>query len=1049
MIRRIVDASVRNRYLVVLITAGVAAFGLRAAGDLKIDAVPDITNVQVQVLTQAPALGPEEIERFVTFPVENAMSGLPALEAIRSISRDGLSAVTLVFEEGTDLYFARQQVAERLGEARESIDAVYGVPELGPVTSGLGEMYAFEVRGEPACPRPAPPRTDERDDGCWSLMELREILDWQIAPEVRSVAGVVELNVFGGELKTYEVAPEPDALRAFGLGLGDVTAALERNNVSTGGGTIVHAGERRLVRGEGLLSSLDDIRKVVVTTRDDGTPVRIADVASVHLAPMIRLGAVTRDGRGEVVSGIVMMRIGQNARQVAVDVRERLDSIASSLPEGVTIETYYDRKDLVDRTVETAAFNLLEGGVLVVVVLLLLLGSLRGGLLVASVIPLSMLAAFIGMRALGVSGNLMSLGALDFGILVDGAVVIVESVVVALALREPPHPSGRVRDAARDVARPVVFGVGIILLVYVPVLGLQGIEGKMFRPMAATVLLALSASVILALTFVPAASAIVFRGARVADRDTWVMRWLRRGYEPLLDRVMKRPVAAAAGALAFTILSVVVALGLGAEFVPRLEEGAIAMHAMRLPSVSLEESVAATTRVEEVLHEHFPDEVDTVISRTGRPEVATDPMGIELTDVFIMLTPRSEWSRAESMDELVEAMERVLTDQVPGQAYAFSQPIEMRSNELLEGARSDVAIQIRGDDLATLARLGEEVAAALRQVEGANDVMVEPLAGAPVLDVEVDRDAIARFGLDARDVTSAIGAVAGTPVGYVHRGQRRFRIQVRLPPEARSRVESLRRLPIALPRGGTVALSEVARIESGEGPASISRHAIHRRTTVQVNVRDRDVAGFVADAQAAIGAAVDFPTGYTVAWGGQHQNLKEATERLAFTVPAVLLAIFVLLMLVYGSARPALLVYVNVPIAATGGIFALALRGMPFSISAAVGFIAVFGIAVLNGVVLVSTIRDLQEQGQGLGEATRAGARRRLRPIAMTALTDALGFLPMAISTSAGAEVQRPLATVVIGGLTTATLLTLFVLPAVYARWGGRPRGTSLPPAEA
>lgn len=1049
MIHRIVDASVRNRYLVVLITAGIAAFGLRAAQNLKIDAVPDITNVQVQVLTQAPALGPEEIERFVTFPVENAMSGLPALDEIRSISRDGLSAVTLVFEEGTDLYFARQQVAERLSEARESIDAAYGVPELGPVTSGLGEMYAFEVRGEPACPRPAPPRTTEDDDGCWSLMELREILDWQIAPEVRSVRGVVELNVFGGELKTYEVSPEPDSLRAFGLGLGDVTAALERNNVSTGGGTIVHAGERRLVRGEGLLSSLDDIREVVVTTRDDGTPVRIADVAAVHLAPMIRLGAVTRDGRGEVVSGIVMMRIGQNARQVAVDVRERLDEIASSLPEGVTVETYYDRKDLVDRTVETAAFNLLEGGVLVVVVLLLLLGSFRGGLLVASIIPLSMMVAFIGMRALGVSGNLMSLGALDFGILVDGAVVIVESVVVALALRDPPHPSGAVRDAASDVARPVLFGVGIILLVYVPVLGLQGIEGKMFRPMAVTVLLALAASVILALTFVPAASAIVFRNTKVQDRETRVMRWLRKGYAPLLDRVMKRPVAAAAIALGLTAFSVVVGMGLGAEFVPRLEEGAIAMHAMRLPSVSLEESVAATTRVEEVLNERFPDEVDTVISRTGRPEVATDPMGIELTDVFIMLSPRSEWTQADSMDELVEKMENVLTDQVPGQAYAFSQPIEMRSNELLEGARSDVAIQIRGDELPVLARLGETVAAALREVEGAKDVMVEPLAGAPVLNVEVDRAAIARFGLDARDVTSAIGAVAGTPVGHVYRGQRRFRIQVRLPPEARSRVESLQRLPIALPRGGTVALSEVAHIERTEGPASISRHAIHRRTTVQVNVRDRDVASFVAEAKAAIEAEVDFPTGYTIAWGGQHQNLEEATERLAFTVPAVLLAIFVLLMLAYGAARPALLVYVNVPIAATGGVFALALRGMPFSISAAVGFIAVFGIAVLNGVVLISTIRDLQERGRPLREATRDGARRRLRPIAMTALTDALGFLPMAISTSAGAEVQRPLATVVIGGLTTATLLTLFVLPAVYARWGGEPRGTSLPPPAA
>ena len=723
----------------------------------------------------------------------------------------------------------------------------------------------------------------------------------------------------------------------------------------------------------------------------------------------------------------------------------KLRAVAETLPEGVTLETYYDRKDLVDRTVRTAATNLLEGGVLVVVVLLLLLGSLRGGLLVASVIPLSMLAAFIGMNALGVSGNLMSLGAVDFGILVDGAVVVVESVVVALALRGPPHRSSTVRDASRDVARPVLFGVGIILLVYVPVLGLQGIEGKMFRPMASTVILALAASVILALTYVPAASAIVFRGAKVGEKETRVMGWLRRLYEPALDRVLGRPYFAATVAAVVTVLAAIVGTTLGAEFVPRLDEGAIAMHAMRLPSVALGESIAATTRVEEVLLDRFPDEVDTVISRTGRPEVATDPMGVELTDVFIMLHPRSEWTHADTMDELTAAMNRVLEEQVPGQAYAFSQPIEMRSNELLEGSRADVSIQIRGDDLPTLARLAAAVGGAIGQVEGARDVMIEPLEGAPVLEIEVDRPAIARFGLDAQDVTSAVGAVAGIQVGSVYRGQRRFAIQVRLPPEARE-VESLRRLPVALPGGGTVALAEVAQITLGEGPASISRHAIRRRTTVQVNVRGRDIASFVADAREAVRREVDLPSGYAIGWGGQHENLAAATERLAITVPVVLLAIFVLLLLTFGAARPALLVYLNVPIAATGGVFALALRGMPFSISAAVGFIAVFGIAVLNGVVLVSTIRDRQLDGRSPIDATGDAARRRLRPIAMTAMTDALGFLPMALSTSAGAEVQRPLATVVIGGLVTSTILTLLLLPAIVARWGGEPARSSLAP---
>ncbi len=1030
MIERVIDFSVRNRFLVIFFVLLVGALGLRALEDLPIDAVPDVTNVQVQVLTQAPALGPLEIEQFITFPVESVMSGLPRLEEVRSVSRFGLSAVTLVFEEGTDIYFARQLVGERLAEAREAIPAEYGSPEMGPISSGLGEIYMFEVRGDPAC-------EGEDTPECWSLMELREELDWSIAYQLRSVEGVVEVNTFGGELKTFEVQPDPTLMRGFGLGMGDLFDALIDNNVSSGGGYIAHAGEQRLIRSEGLLSSLDDIRQVVVATRDGSTPIRVADVAHVQLAPMIRQGALTRDGRGETVSGIVMMLIGANSREVSSAVAERIDEISASLPEGVTIETYYDRTELVDRTVTTAATNLIEGGVLVIVVLLLLLGSFRGGLLVASVIPLSMLAAFIGMRALDVSGNLMSLGAIDFGILVDGPVVIVERVVLVLSRRSPPHAPATVRKAARSVARPVLFAVGIIMLVYVPVLTLQGIEGKMFRPMAATVLLALAASVVLALTLMPAMSTFVFGRTTLGERETWLMRALRRAYEPALDVALRRRPVTIIGALLLVGVACAIAPTLGAVFVPRLDEGAIAMHAMRLPSVSLEESVRAVTRVEQVLLESFPDEVSTVISRTGRPEIATDPMGVELSDVYIMLQPIDGWTRAETKEELIQQMESALTEEVPGQAYAFSQPIEMRTNELLEGVRADVAVQVYGDDFATLADIGADMTRVLSDVDGAGDVMAEQVEGLPFLNIIVDRASIARYGVSARSVTDAVTTIAGRMAGQVFEGQRRFALQVRLPPDTRADLAAIERIPIALPAGGTVALGELARVEREDGPASVSRERVRRRMTIQVNVRGRDVASYVAEAQRRLREEVDMPPGYFVDWGGQFENLREAAGRLAIAVPAVLLLIFLLLFMTYGAARPAALVYLNVPIAATGGVFALAARGMPFSISAAVGFIALFGIAVLNGVVLVSAIRDRQREGEKLEDATREAARGRLRAIMMTALTDALGFLPMAIATTAGAEVQRPLATVVIGGLVTSTLLTLFVLPAVYSRWGG------------
>ncbi len=1023
MIERFVDFSIRNRALVIFAVLLVGALGLRSAQQLPIDAVPDVTNIQVQVLTTAPALGPLEVEKFITFPVETVMSGLPRLEEIRSISKFGLSSVTIVFEEGTDIYFARQLVAERLARARESIPKGYGNPTMGPISTGLGEIYQFTVQG----------------DGRYTPMELRTVLDWYIAYQLRSVPGVVEVNTFGGELKTYEVQLDPARLTALEIPLGDVFEAIERNNANAGGAYIQRAGEQLLIRGEGLIVDLDDIRRIVVATRHEGTPITVDDIGDVAVAPMVRQGAATIEGRGETVIGMAMMLMGANAREVSRDVEAKLEEIRPTLPEGVTIETFYDRTNLVNRTIRTVATNLIEGGVLVVVVLLLLLGNWRGGFLVASVIPLSMLGAFIGMRAAGISGNLMSLGAIDFGLIVDGSVVIVENVVRQLSARRPSERTlkSNVHEAALEVARPVAFAVAIIIIVYIPVLSLRGVEGKMFTPMALTVVFALTVSLVLALTWVPAMCTFVFRKG-VAEHETTLVRKIRQRYEPLLERSLARPKRTFATAGVLFALSLAAVPFLGAEFVPTLEEGAIAMHAIRLPSVSLEESVEAVTRVEQALRERFPDEIETVVSKTGRPEVATDPMGVELTDVILMLTPTSDWTAVDTKDELIEAIERTLRDEVPGQAFSFSQPIEMRMNELISGVRSDVAVSIYGEDLHALKKAGDDIIRILRDVPGAADVKGEQVAGLPVLRAQINRDRIARYGINASDVLDAISAMGGHRIGEVFEGQRRFALQVRFREDARSSIEAIRQIPIAAPTGALIPLGQLADLRVEEGPAQISRDRIQRRLTVEANVRGRDLSGFVSEAQARIEEAGVLPAGYFLEWGGQFKNLEEAAERLAVAVPAALLLIFMLLFMTYGAAKPALIVYLNVPFAATGGILALLLRGMPFSISAAIGFIALFGIAVLNGVVLISYILQLQDEGASLDDAVRQGALTRLRPVLMTAAVAAFGFVPMALATSAGAEVQRPLATVVIGGLVTSTFLTLLVLPAVYS-WFAKP----------
>ena len=1024
LLDRLVALSLRNRLLALIGLLLLVAIGLRAMLRLPIDAVPDVTNVQVQILTDAPALGPLEIERFITTPVEQGMGGLPHLEELRSISRFGLSAVTVVFAEGTDVWWARQAVGERIAEVRGEIPEGYGEPEMGPVSTGLGEIFQFEVRG----------------DGTQSLMDLRDVLEWQVAPRLRAVPGVVEVNAFGGELRTFSVQITPESLAAHGLTLADVFEALARNNVNVGGGYLEKGREQMLVRGVALLDTVERVGAVVVATTPEGTPVTVASLGSVSYAPMLRQGAVTRNGRGEVVSGIAMMLLGANSRVVSAALGAEVEDLRRSLPPGVSLEVFYDRTELVDRTITTVAENLAEGALLVAFVLLLTLGNLRAALIAAAVIPLSLLVAFIGMDALGVSGNLMSLGAIDFGLMVDGAVVILENVLHTVRTERAqgrPVDARTILAAVRRVARPVAFSVGIIILVYLPILSFTGIEGKMFRPMAITVVLALTGSLVLTLTVVPVLAELLLRGAQ--DGDTALIRLAERLYRPLLALALRLRPLPALLALGVFVASAAITPFLGAEFVPTLEEGSLAIQILRPPSVSLEESLRQATLVEQTLLAAFPDEVADVVCKTGRAEIATDPMGVDLSDGLIALHPHEQWTKAHSKEELVEAMQAKLLDSVPGVNFSFSQPIELRVNELIEGVRSDVAIVVYGDDLAALAQAGEAIAGAVQRVPGAADVKVEQVAGLPMLRIEVDPEKIARLGLSAEDVLAGVEALGGKEVGTVIQGQRRYALQVRFPEEVRADTTRVARILVGR-AGVRVPLGQVAAIVEEEGPLQVSHDGGRRRLTVEMNVRGRDVAGFVAEAERVIDAKLRLPPGYSLEWGGSFKNLAAASERLTVTVPLVLLLIFVLLQAMFGSTRLSLMVYANVPLAATGGILALLARGLPFSISAGVGFITLFGIAVLNGIVLVSHMRRLQEEGRSALDAAVTGAHDRLRTVVMTTLVAALGFLPMALATSAGAEVQRPLATVVIGGLVTSTALTLFVLPALYA-WGMGRRG--------
>ena len=1025
MIEHVLEWSLRNRFIVLVLTGLLIVGGFVALRGLPIDAVPDVTNVQVQVLTTAPALGPEEVERFITTPVELAMSGIPRLADVRSVSKFGLSAVTVVFEDGTDIYFARQLVNERLQAARAAIPAGYGDPELGPVTTGLGEIYQFEVRGDGMSP-----------------MELRTILEWEIAPRLRAIPGVVEINSFGGELKTYEVQVLPDRLTQYNVTLSDLFSALELNNANAGGAYIAKDAEQYLVRGEGLITSLDDIGDIVVTTdARHGTPVYVRQVADVQFAPMVRQGAVTRDGRGEIVAGITMMLMGANAREVVGNVKAAVAEMAPALKKlGVTIEPFYDRTEFVARTIQTVAKNLIEGGLLVIIVLFLMLRNLRAGLIVASAIPLSMLAAFIGMRYFRVSGNLMSLGAIDFGLIVDGAVIVIENAVRLIA--ERAHALKRaltvderaqvVLRASREVLGPVVFGVAIIAIVYLPILSLAGIEGKMFRPMALTVLFALAGSFVLSLTLIPVLAAL-FLPRTLSEKESIIVSQSRRAYGPALAWSIAHPRITTAMAGGLVLVSGVLAPFLGAEFVPRLDEGALAVQAWRLPSVSLEESIRQTGQIERVLKQ-FP-EVVTVVSKTGRAEIATDPMGVEISDVLVMLKPRKEWRTAKTREDLIAVLDSALAENLTGTIFSYSQPIELRVSELISGVRSDVALKIFGDDLGALEQSAGKAVGVIAAVPGAADVKAEQTAGLPLLRVTLNRRALARYGINASSVLDVVSTMGGRQAGVVLEGQRRFSLQVRFASGVRDDLLELHNLKVQASSGQLIPLGQLASIRIDEGPAQISHERGRRRITVEANVRGRDLAGFVAEAQDALAAADIVPAGYFTEWGGQFKNLQEATTRLLIVVPVALGLIFVLLYLSLGSAKLAALMYLNVPFAIPGGILALAVRGMPLSVSAGVGFIALFGVAVLNGLVLVSYIRQRRDAGATPAAAAAEGANVRLRQVLTTALVASIGFIPMAIATGAGAEVQKPLATVVIGGLITSTVLTLLVLPAVYAWW--------------
>ncbi|MGQ0508759.1 MAG: efflux RND transporter permease subunit [Myxococcaceae bacterium] len=1023
LLSSIVRASLRNRPMVLLATLLFFAIGLRAAFLLPMDAVPDVTNVQVQIITSAPALSPVEVEQYISVPVERAMAGLPRMNEVRSLSKYGISVVTLGFEDGTDLYFARQLILERMAEAEEAVPKQYGRPEMGPIATGLGEIFQFTVTGEGQ-----------------SLMALKEVLDWEIAPQLRMVPGVIEVNSFGGEAKEYQVVLDPHRLQASGLSVQEVVDALERSNGNAGGGYIERNREQLVVGTSGQVKDLEDLRAVVVGATAQGVPITVASIADVRFGARLRRGAASMDGKGEVVVGVAMMLRGENSRTVAQAVKQKLEELAPSMPEGTKVVPFYDRAALVDRTLRTVGKNLAEGALLVVLMLLLLLGDVRAGLIVALTIPLSMLFAVTVMSAFGMSGNLMSLGAIDFGLIVDGAVIIVENAVRRLS--EARVAQGRaltdeervntVERAAVEVRGASVFGELIIATVYLPVLALQGTEGKLFQPMAVTVLLALAGAFIISLTVIPVLSSYFLVPAE-HPRETWLMRALQRAYTPIFSRAWRHPRVTLGTGVVLLALAIAVFVRLGAEFVPQLDEGDLLVEARRLPGIALSESIATDHRLQSSAL--TVPEVAHVVSKTGAPDLATDPMGVEQTDVYLQLKPQNEWRAGMHKEDVGEAIHQALERDVPEVAGALSQPIQMRTNELVAGVKSDVAAHLYGPDLDILQTLADKMGERLSKVEGARDVRVERGAGLGHLRIQPDRSKLARYGLTLADVNLLTETIAvGRQTGQVFEQDRRFALTVRMNDHAVRDLESIRSLPLKASSGQVVPLGDVAQVEVEEGPAVVNREKQSRRRTVELNVEGRDLVSVVQAAQKALSQDLKLPAGYRIEWGGQFQNYLRARTRLAFIVPVALALIFFFLWLAFRSFTPALLIFANIPFAVIGGVFALAVRGLPFSISAGVGFIALFGVAVLNGLVLVSFAREREAQGESATQSIQEAARLRLRPVLMTALVAALGFIPMALSRAPGSEVQRPLATVVIGGLVSATALTLLLFPVLYGR---------------
>lgn len=1030
MINQIILFSINNKLFIGLLTIALIIGGLWSMTKVPLDAVPDVTNNQVQVITQSPNLGTEDIEQFVTYPVEVAMANLPGVTEIRSISRFGLSVVTIVFEDDMGTYLPRQLVAEKLTDVKEEIPPGLGEPSMGPISTGLGEIYQYTLK------------VDSAHRGQFTPSDLRTIQDWIVARQMAMVPGVVEINAIGGEIKQYEVAVSPDKLKAMGLSIVDVYDALQANNSNTGGAYIEKNHQANFIRGEGLARSLEDIENIVVTTVNN-LPIRIKDIASVQFGKAVRYGALTQDGEGEVVGGLVMMLKGANSNDVIALVKERMAEIQKSLPEGVIIEPLLDRSKLIAKTTATVSTNLLEGALIVIFVLVFLLGNWRGGLIVASTIPLSLLFAFILMNVFDVWANLMSLGAIDFGIIVDGAVIIVEGTVFLIhdKIIKKQSISAKDRDeiafsASSKMLNSAFFGQLIILIVFIPILALQGIEGKMFKPMALTFMFSMIGVMILCLTYVPMMSAWFLR-VRKNNKVSWGDRfvtWLENIYEVLIGKALQNAKSVVVSALLLLGLAAFTFSRMGGEFVPQLDEGDIAFHALLKPGSSLSETIQTTTQIEQILLDKFP-EVEKVVSRIGVAEVPTDPMPMDLADIFVIMAPSEEWVTTNSKDELVEMMKEEL-ELLPGVNYEFTQPIEMRFNELLEGVREDVAIKLYGEDIQVLADKAEEISAIIAGTDGIGDMRVEATTGLPQMTVKYNRHKLAQYGVNIQDLNMLIqSAFAGGKAGVIFEGEKRFDLVVRLDEEHRKNIDNLRNLYVSLPSGTQIPLSELADISYQAGPMQISRDNTNRRTYVGINVRGRDVESLVDEIQEKLDSNLELPPGYYIRYGGAFENLERASKRLQIVVPVALGLIFILIFFALKSFKQSMMIYMAIPLAAVGGIFSLWLRGMPFSISAGVGFIVLFGVAVLNGLVLISGWNELKEEGiDDLDKRILMGGKRRIRPILLTALTDVLGFLPMAVSNSAGAEVQRPLATVVIGGMITATLLTLFVLPILY-RW--------------